>query len=159
MEIGNIVEYIDNQKIICAVVQEVKNKRLRLLTETNREVNISINRLSHQSDTRLKLTMGRSNIVESLKATVNRRKKLMTSIDIKELWSVLYPEEEWIDLVTMTEFCFPNKSTPDHESAIVRAFFENRTYFKFNCDSFYPNSENRLRGLITRQKILKEREK
>jgi exoribonuclease-2 len=32
MEEGNIVEFIDRQKILCAVVQEVKNQRLKLLT-------------------------------------------------------------------------------------------------------------------------------
>ena len=39
MEIGSVVEYIDNQKIICVVVLDVKKQRLRLFTENNREVN------------------------------------------------------------------------------------------------------------------------
>ena len=48
MEEGIIVEFIDRQKILCAVVQEVKNQRLKLLTENDREVNLSSNRLSHK---------------------------------------------------------------------------------------------------------------
>ena len=45
MEPGMIVEYIDRQRIMCALVLEVKNQRLRLLTENNREVKLTTNRL------------------------------------------------------------------------------------------------------------------
>ncbi|MBU0698731.1 MAG: RNB domain-containing ribonuclease, partial [Proteobacteria bacterium] len=141
MESGNIVEFVDRQKIICAVVLEVKKQRLRLLTETNREVNLSPGRLFHKCPLRLELSMGRDRIVDALKEISRRRQTLIADIDIKELWEVLNTEQEWIDLGTMTEFCFPNSATYDHESAVVRAFFENRLYFKFNQNSFFPNSE------------------
>jgi len=141
MKAGNIVEYIDRQKIICAVVLEVKNHRLRLLTETNREINLSSSRLSHKCNKGLELSMGRDKIVEALKKIAGRREALISDINIKELWEVLNTEQEWIDLDTMTEFCFPDSSTADHESAVVRAFFKNRFYFKFNHDRFFPNSE------------------
>jgi len=141
MKAGNIVEYIDRQKIICAVVLEVKNHRLRLLTETNREINLSSSRLSHKCNKGLELSMGRDKIVEALKKIAGRREALISDINIKELWEILNTEQEWIDLDTMTEFCFPDSSTADHESAVVRAFFKNRFYFKFNHDRFFPNSE------------------
>jgi len=141
MKAGSIVEYIDRQKIICAVVLEVKNHRLRLLTETNREINLSSSRLSHKCNKGLELSMGRDKIVEALKKIAGRREALISDINIKELWEILNTEQEWIDLDTMTEFCFPDSSTADHESAVVRAFFKNRFYFKFNHDRFFPNSE------------------
>ena len=131
MESGNVVEYIDRQKIICAVVLEVKNKRLRVLTENNREVNLAASRLSHECKLRLDLSQGRENTVEALKKIASRREELIQQVDIKELWEVLNTEQEWIDVVTMTEFCFPNTPTYDHESGVVRAFFKNRRYFKF----------------------------
>ena len=58
MKPGNIIEYIDSQKIVCAVVTGVQGRRLRLLTETNREVNISMNRIAHQTGALLDLSMG-----------------------------------------------------------------------------------------------------
>jgi exoribonuclease-2 len=152
MESGNVVEYIDRQKIVCAVVLEVKKQRLRLLTESNREVNISVSRLSHNSRMRLDLSQGRQKMVEALKEIANRRKELISNVDIKELWEVLNTEQVWIDLATMTEFCFPNSPTEDHESAVVRAFFENRFYFKFNPDQFFPNSEEQVDRLVTQEK-------
>lgn len=152
MEPGNVVEYIDHQKIVCAVVMEVKKQKLRLLTETNREVKLSAGRLLHKCKTSLGLSMGRNKLVEALKEAVDRRKALMSHINIKELWETLNTEQKWIDLSTMTELCFPNGHTCDHESAVARAFFKNRLYFKFNNDHFFPNSEEQVKQSIAQAK-------
>lgn len=138
------MEYIDQQKIVCAVVLEVKKQRLRLLTETNREVNLSTGRLSFHGDMALDIGVGRDKLVESLKEIAGRRNALTDQVDIRELWEVLNTEQEWIDLATMTEFCFPDDPTDDKTSAVVRAFFKDRLYFKFSQDRFFPNSEERV---------------
>lgn len=148
-----MVEYIDSKKIICAVVLEVKNQRLRLLTETNREVNLSASRLSHKCEMRLDPSILRSTMVHTLKELASRRNALISHINIKELWEVLNTEQEWIDLDTMTGLCFPESPSCDHESAVVRAFFSNRLYFKFNHDRFFPNTQDQVE-----QKIVQERE-
>ena len=101
---------------------------------------------------RLDLSQGRQKMVGALKEIANRRMELIRHVDIKELWEVLNTEQVWIDLATMTEFCFPNSPTEDHESAVVRAFFENRFYFKFNPDRFFPNSEEQVDRLVTQEK-------
>ncbi len=152
MESGNIVEYIDSQKIMCAVVLEVKNQRLKLLTETDREVNLSMHRLSHKCKMNLNLSMGRNRIVDALKEISNRRKSLINSINIRALWEALSSKQEWIDLTTMTHFCFPEKPNGDHESAVVRAFFNNRMYFKFDYDRFFPNSEEMVEQIDAKEK-------
>ena len=149
---GNVIEYIDQQKILCAVVLEVKNQRLKLLTENNREVNLSANRLSHKCKTQIDLSAGRNRMVKSLKEIADRRKELINYVDIKGLWEVLNTEQEWIDLATMTEFCFPDNPSCDHESAVIRAFFKNRLYFKFNPDGFFPNSEEQVTRITAREK-------
>ncbi|MBA3036985.1 MAG: exoribonuclease II, partial [Desulfobacterium sp.] len=152
MELGNIVEYIDLQKIVCAVVLEIKNHRVGLLTESNREVNLSVQRLSHKGKMQLDLSMGRNKIVDSLKKISNRRESLINNINIKEVWEVLKSRDEWIDLPAMTHLCFPDNSTCDHESAVIRAFFNNRTYFKFDCDRFFPNPEETVEQLDVKEK-------
>ncbi len=151
MESGSIVEYIDRQKILCAVILEVKNTRLRLLTENNREVNLAANRLLHKDKARLDLAMGRDNMVDALKGVANNRKELLSQVDIKELWEVLNEEQVWIDLATMTEFCFPDSPGGDHESAVLRAFFDDKLYFKFKLDRFFPNSEEQVARLIVQR--------
>jgi exoribonuclease-2 len=151
MESGSIVEYIDRQKIMCAVILEVKNTRLRLLTENNREVKLSAGRLLHEGKTRLDLSMGRDNMVNTLKGVADKRKALICQVDIKDLWEVLNTEQVWIDLETMTEFCFPDSPSGDHESAIIRAFFNDRLYFKFNLDKFFPNSAEKVARIVAQQ--------
>ena len=151
MESGSIVEYIDRQKIMCAVVLEVKNRRLRLLTENNREVNLSPSRLLHKDKIRLDLTLGRDQMVDALKQVVQKRQKLIKNIDIKDLWEVLNSEQNWIDLATMTEFCFPESPSGDHESAVMRALFNDRLYFKFNPAGFLPNSEKQVERLAAQR--------
>jgi len=152
MRSGNVIEYIDQQKILCAVVLEVKNQRLKLLTENNREVNLSANRLSHKCKTQIDVSAGRNRMVKSLKEISGRRKELISYVDIKGLWEALNTEQEWIDLATMTEFCFPDNPSCDHESAVIRAFFKNRLYFKFNPDGFFPNSEEQVTRITAREK-------
>ena len=147
MESGSIVEYIDRQKILCAVVLEVKNQRLRLLTENNREIKLASSRLLHKDKTRLNLAMGRDKMVDALRQVANKRKELLNQVDIKDLWEILNTEQVWIDLETMTEFCFPDSPGDDHESAVIRAFFDDRLYFKFNLDRFFPNSAQQVERL------------
>jgi exoribonuclease II len=151
MELGNIVEYIDRQKILCAVVLEVKNQRLRLLTETNREVSLSANRLLHRDKNRLDLSMGRSRMVDALKAVAVKRKALIEKVVIRDLWEVLNSEQEWIDLETMTDFCFPDSSNGDHQAAVIRALFDDRLYFKFNPDRFFPNTEEQVQRITAQR--------
>ena len=145
------MEYIDRQKILCAVVLEVKNQRLRLLTENNREIKLSAGRLLHKDNARLNLSMGRDRMVDALREVASKRKALLTQVDIKDLWEVLNTEQVWIDLATMTEFCFPDSPGGDQESAVIRAFFDDRLYFKFNLDQFFPNSARQVERLTAQR--------
>ena len=152
MKPGNIIEYIDRQKIICAAVMEVKNKKLRLLTENDREVKLSLGRVSHKSSTCMDLSLSRYELVVTLKAAANKRKDLAGSVNIRELWDILHTEQEWIDLATMTELCFPANPDGDHEAAVVRAIFNDRLYFKFDLDRFFPNSEKRVEQIAAHRR-------
>jgi exoribonuclease II len=151
METGNIVEFIDSQKIICAAVLEVKALRLRLITENNREVKLAAGRLTHHSRQRLEPAMGRDKMVETLKNIASRRRELSAQIDIPDLWSVLNSEQEWIDLATMTGLCFPDATDSDHEAAVIRAFFNDRLYFKFNLDRFHPHTPEQVEQIVAQR--------
>lgn len=159
MNIGNIAEYIDQQKIVCAVVLQVKKQRLRLLTEYNREVNLSIGRLSHLSTEAIDTTVSRDSLVRSLKQYAASRRKLSEGINIEELWELLHEDEEPIDLETMTSFCFDPPVLPDHEAAVVRAFFNDKLYFKFTKDNFVPNTPSQIEQKQHQLKELERKER
>jgi exoribonuclease-2 len=151
MELGNIVEYIDRQRILCAVVLEIRSQRLRLLTENNKEVNLSAGRLLHRDSARLDPALGRNRMVEALKAIAHKRRELIAKVVIRELWQVLNSEQQWIDLETMTAFCFPEAPNGDHRSAVVRALFDDRLYFRFNPDRFFPNTEEQVERIAAQR--------
>jgi exoribonuclease-2 len=151
MELGNIVEYIDRQRILCAVVLEIKNQRLRLLTENNKEINLSAARLLHRDSARIDPSVGRTRMVDTLKAVAHKRKALIAKVVIRDLWEVLNSEQQWIDVETMTAFCFPDASNGDHRSAVVRAFFVDRLYFRFNPERFFPNSEEQVERIAAQR--------
>ncbi|CAN2047014.1 exoribonuclease II [Candidatus Magnetomoraceae bacterium gMMP-13] len=150
MESGTIVEYIDQKEIICAVVLEIKKQRLRVLTQSNREVNLSSKRVIHQSNACLDTTMGRDHLINSLKEIVNTRLKFKNKISVEEVWELLSSEAEWIDVETMAEFCFSENITSDHTSAIIRAFFGKTMYFKFDPGRFFPNSEEQVTQILAK---------
>ncbi|MFH2061199.1 MAG: RNB domain-containing ribonuclease [Pseudomonadota bacterium] len=153
---GNVVEYIEQQKIICAVIlQDIKGK-LKLLNENNREVNSSENRLAHVSSVCLDTSVARDLIVNQLKVMTQTRKKLSESINIEELWDILHEESGEIDVSAMTLFCFNPPLTSDHEAAVIRAFFNDRLYFKFNKMIFAPFS---LEQVEAKKRQLKKTEK
>jgi len=152
MKSGAVVEFIDRQKILCATVIDTKQQKVRLLTETNREVAITARRVLHESDIIIDLSEGRDNTVRVLRGIAKRRDELAGSIDIKELWETLNKEQAWIDLPTITDLCFPKNPSSDHESAVMRTLFNNRQYFKFKNDRFFPNTEEQVEKNVAREK-------
>ena len=148
MESGEIVEYIDDRKIICAVVMESGNQKLRLLTEHNREVKMAAQRLSHRGKSRLDCSSGRNRMVASLRDLSLKRSAIADEIQIEELWEILNNEQAWIDLKTMTGLCFPKEADDDHESGVIRALFKSRRHFKFKPDRFLPHTEAQVAAII-----------
>lgn len=151
MNAGTVVEFIDSQKIICAVVIDIKKVRLRLLTEHNREVKLSVGRLSHISNAHLDLSVGRDKTVAALKKISAHRRDLSSQIDILTLWEVLNSEQEQINLSTMTDFCFPDETDSDHQSAVIRAFFQDRLYFKFSPEGFLPRTTDEVERILAQR--------
>ena len=148
MESGEIVEYIDDQKIICSVVMIGGNQRLRLLTEHDREVKVNVQRLSHRGGPRLDLSSGRNRLVESLRELSLKRRAIADEVEIEALWEVLNQEQNWIDLDTMTGLCFPMAVDDDHRSGVIRALFKSRRYFKFKPDRFLAHTEAQVAAII-----------
>ena len=148
MESGEIVEYIDDQKIICAMVMEHCSHRLKLLTEQNREVKLSLQRLSHRGESRLDPAMDRSRVVALLREHAANRSALAETIIVEELWEILNEEQTWIDLETMTGLYFPDEEDDDHQSAVVRALFHNRRYFKFKPNRFMPHTTDQVDAIV-----------
>jgi exoribonuclease-2 len=82
----------------------------------------------------------------------SRRTQLQRDVQVKDLWELVRDEEETFDSKTLAELCFGDKISDDHVSALIRALFQDKLYFKMKDGSFLPNPEGRV------EQILKERE-
>ncbi len=138
MKTGQIVEYIDQQKIILAIITGQQKGRLALLTENSRQVSCSEKRLSHIGSACLDINLSKFDIVNELKKIARNRQMLSQDINVPELWEILHEESGDIDMEAMTSFCFQPPLTSDHEAAVFRAFFKNNMYFKLANSLFTP---------------------
>lgn len=149
MELGTVTEYIDRKKIVCAVVMQAKKLKVRLLTETNREVSVSGHRLfcvfGH-----LDPESGHDSLVAALAGLSAKREQLSQKVNVFELWEALHEEDQWIDAETMAGLAFGISPKPDHISAVVRAFFAQRTYFRFDVTRFFPYTPEQVEQIRAR---------
>lgn len=152
------MEYIVEKQIVCGVVFDENPKKLRVLTEGNREVSLSEKRLTSISQECLDISVGRDRLVEQLAKIVSKRKNLKKNVNVFEIWEVLNNEEKWFDAETIAELSFGVHPSEDHVSAVVRAFFDDRLYFKFGANKFTPRTEQQVEQLLTRKKKEAHRE-
>ncbi len=127
---GRVVEFLESQRFVCAVVLGKKGSRYHLLTHLGREINLAPGRLLHSSGQALSVT-DRNTIIRTLQEIHQHRDDLMTRIDIKDLWDLVSGEGDVWHPSDLAALSFSEEVTPDHEAALIRAVIEDHTYFKF----------------------------
>ena len=128
-----------------------------MLTPANREVNLSPKRTLLVSGTLIDVGQPRDQLLQKLQEIETTRMKLKEEIDIKEMWELIRDEEEVFDHRYLAQLAFGEGATEDHFSAVVRALFENRLYFKMKNGFFLPNSADRVEQIIRREEEAAER--
>lgn len=152
MHEGKIVEYIEEGNVISSLCLHDDGTRLHLLTPSNREMNLPPKRALLISGGPISLLSPRDEILSRLKMAEERRTLLQREVQVRDLWELVRDEEEIFDSRTLAELCFGEKASDDHVSALIRALFQDKLYFKMKDGSFLPNTEERV------EQILKERE-
>ncbi len=130
-----------------------------MLTPANREVNLSPKRTLLISNPQIDVTQPRDQLLQKLQQIEMLRLKLKEEIDIKEIWELIRDEEEVFDHRYLAQLAFGEDAGEDHFSAVVRALFENRLYFKMKNGLFLPNSEDRVEQIIRQEEEAAERAK
>ncbi|MFN3533796.1 MAG: RNB domain-containing ribonuclease, partial [Desulfatiglandales bacterium] len=135
--IGRIIEFIEDGKLFCAICLEEKSGRLHLLTSRNREINLSHRRVLHASSRSYSVDMGKEGLLSLLKEAEELRERLKSGIDVKELWETVNDQDE-IGFKDLAELVFGYNIGDEHISAVVRALFEDRVYFRLRENAFSP---------------------
>lgn len=138
---GKIIEYVEHGKFICAAVIEINNNRLRLITQHGREVSLPQARIVHCSSQTPLHSASRQETQVFLQETSQARQQLKLPVPLEEVWQMACESNEMsLSLRFLTELCFGNLSTDDHEAAFLRAIFQDHLFFKYKNGRIYVHA-------------------
>ncbi len=144
MHEGKIIEFIDQGRFVSTLCLEDRGNRLHLLTSANREVNLSPKRAMFVSSSAMNPARTREELLERLRETETAREMLKDRVDVSELWELVRDEHERFNHQYLAQLCFGEPVSDDHLSALIRALFEDRLYFKLKDGQFLPNSQEKV---------------
>jgi exoribonuclease-2 len=136
MQIGKIALFFEQKRILCAICLEVRANKYHLLSEENREISLSPNRIVQISSEAADVRRPRETLIERLKEIVGRQKALMQALSIKDLWELVVEEKGGFTLPELADLVFRSPFSWDQEMALFRALYEDRIYFRQKGDIF-----------------------
>jgi exoribonuclease-2 len=151
MSQGKIVEYIEQGKLVCTLCIQDKGNKLLLLTQSNRQVNISPKRAVLITGSAVDISRPREVLLETLRHTEEVRNRLKGQVNVQELWELVKDEKESFDHRYLAQLVFGKAANDNHLSALVRALFEDRLHFRMKDGLFLPNTDERVEQ-IARQR-------
>ena len=150
---GKLIEYLDNGKFICAFVTEAQDKRLRLLNQTGREINLPLSRVLHISKRTYSVTAAdREGMQKQLQEAADSRKALMETINLEEIWELTADEATTgFEPVFLAELAFGGEADDNMVAAFIRCAFSDHLYFKFREGEIHAHSKEQVEQLRLQQ--------
>jgi exoribonuclease II len=141
---GTVLEFFEAKEIICGVCLASKNQRLNVLTQQNREISLASSRLLHSGSGLLSTQLTRDELVRGLNSIDALRRKLMETVNVEELWSLIEGEKEGFSARDLAEFAFTDAITDHHVAAMQRVLLQERLFFQFKDGKFLANSQEKI---------------
>ncbi len=156
---GSLIEYIEGGRFLCALVMQDTGKRLRLLNQNGREVNLPESRVLIASRRRHSLDTGREALQELLRTTAARRSGLAAEIDLSEVWELASEEEQTaFPAEFLAGLLFGGELDDDQVAAFLRAVFTDRFFFKYKNGLVTVHTPEQVEQLRHQREKEKERE-
>ena len=156
---SRLIEFLDQGDFLTALVLEDNNtKRLRILTQKGREVNLPLSRVVHAGRGPVSVTPIREDRLRLLEESAALRKKLAEQVDLEELYEVVQEEAgKELSIDFLAELCFGAEPDDDQQAAFLRAAFADRFFFKYKNNRLLVHSREIVEQL--REKFRREGEK
>ncbi len=132
---GSLVDFFERRKIITGACLGMKQKKLHLLTETNREMNLSPKRILFVTPDAFSPGMSPGDMVKRLREKSVLRSEIAMHLDLASVWQSLNAPGESIALKDLAELVFGGKPSRDQQSALVRAIQLERIHFLITDDT------------------------
>jgi exoribonuclease-2 len=154
----HIVDFFDNRRLLCGVVLDCDERRVRVLTELGKETKISRNRLlTSVKDPDFPAGGSRDEQVVRLRDIAEKREEIKRDLDLRELWEVVGSETDEIELEDLSDLAFGGKGDCNCAPSLLRAIFEDKIYFKLRPSGIEVLSTDRVEQALTQK--AKERER
>ena len=124
-----IVEFLEGQAFLLALVLENKPHRLSVLAQNGQTMNISQSRILNTSD--VEVHGDKQKRLDFLNSLAEKRQKSAQALDLAELWEILEGEGPSFAYEALAELYYGQKANPDELSALMRAIFHDQLRFKF----------------------------
>lgn len=142
---GKLIEYLDGGKFLCAYVIGGQAKRLHLLNQNGREMNLPLSRMIHCSEQTHHIDLPREILVRQLQETAETRSRLMEKINLHEIWELTADEPVNSFLPTfLAELSFGKDADDDIVSAFLRSVFLDRLFFKYKENKVLAHSPEQV---------------
>jgi exoribonuclease-2 len=155
---GKLIEYLDNGKFICGFITEAQPKRVRLINQNGREVNLPASRIIHCSKQSHAVDYDRELLIRTLREATEKRAQLMEQISLEEIWELTVEENaNEFDPNFLAELSFGHEVDDDIMAAFLRCIFIDKLYFKYKEGKLRAHSEEQVEQI--RQHREKEAQK
>lgn len=155
---GSLIEFIDGGRFYCGLVTGIADKKIHLLNQNGREINLPESRVLIGSRQPYPCNLGREALTAKLHQCAADRTALAEAITLGELWEIVSESaEDEFPLDFLAELHFGGAVNDDQAAAFLRAIFADSLFFKYKNGKIAAHSPEQVEQLqIQRQK---EREK
>jgi len=150
MEKGTVVEYIERQEIVCAVICDLQGDRICVLTTTAIKQHIPKKRIVMTTGI---LSLSEINNWLKILLKINaERSGLAKEISVKHIWEATKEAFKWLDIEELTQIWGTGEITPDRLAATFRALFEEKVHFQFSGSQFRPNTSSKIKAICQKKR-------
>ncbi len=148
---GDLVDLFDEGGLVSAVVTGEEKGRLKVVTETGKEMRVTLSRVAHRAGG---ASMGRA--ADAAQEHGRAARSRAAEIDLPSLWEVLVEDPQRMSLADLAELGLA-EDTPVARSAMLRALLADRTWFTRKGDDFEPRSREHVEQAVKREAAVKAR--
>jgi len=150
---GDLVDLYDEGGLVCAVVMGEEKGRLKVITETGKEMRVTASRVAQRAGAAIVQAGAAAAVaLRHAKAAAAR----MPEIDLAALWDLLVDEPKRHGLTSLTSLALGGEDDVAR-SAMLRALQQDRLYFTRKGDDFEARSREHVEETLKREAAEKAR--
>ena len=149
---GSLIEFIDGGRFYCGLVIGLADKKIHLLNQNGREINLPESRVLLTSRQPYPQNLSRDILATQLHQCAADRTALTAAITLNELWEIVSEAaEDEFSLDFLAELHFGGAVNDDQRAAFLRAIFADTLFFKYKNGKITAHTPEQVAQLQTQR--------